>query len=95
MARVMNIVESILSAIENSYCCLLPCACCLLNHLLRPHHHHRRNRQAKRLGGFKINHQLELRRLLDRNVGWLGAFQDLVDHRRYTLVGFGPVGSVG
>ena len=38
-----------------------------------------RNRQADLLGGFEIDHQLELRRLLDGKVGGLGAFQDFVD----------------
>ena len=41
--------------------------------------HLRRNRQADLLGGFQIDDQLELRRLLDGQIGGLGAFQNLVD----------------
>jgi hypothetical protein len=41
--------------------------------------HRLRNRQADLLGGFEIDHQLKLRRLLDREIGWLGSLQDLVN----------------
>ena len=34
-----------------------------LDHLVRPRQHVRRNRQADLLGGFQIDHELELRRL--------------------------------
>src|SRR5262249_61378044 len=51
----------------------------LLDHLVRPEQHGLRNCQADLLGSFKINHQLELRRLLDGEVGGLGAFEDFVD----------------
>jgi hypothetical protein len=34
--------------------------------------------QAERLGGLEVNQQLELHRLLDRQIGRLGAFQDFV-----------------
>ena len=37
-----------------------------------------RNRQANLLGGFEIDHQLELRRLLHRQIGRLGSLQDFV-----------------
>ena len=39
----------------------------------------RRNRHADLLGGFEIDDELKLRRLLDGQVGGLGAFQDPVD----------------
>ena len=45
-----------------------------LDHLLRAHHHHWWNRQAKRFGGFEIDHEFELGWLLDRQIGRLGAF---------------------
>jgi len=35
-----------------------------------------RDRQAERLGGIEIDHQLEGRRLLDRQIGRLRALQD-------------------
>ena len=38
----------------------------LSDHFIRPHQHVRRNRQADLLGGFQIDDELELRRLLDR-----------------------------
>jgi hypothetical protein len=44
------------------------------NDFLRPHKNHRRDRQAKSLGGLKVDHQLKLRRLLDRQVSRLGTF---------------------
>src|SRR6516165_7664262 len=37
------------------------------------------DRQAERLGGFEVDHQLELGRLFDRNVTGLGAPQHLDD----------------
>ena len=49
-----------------------------LDHLVRSHQHVRRNRQADLLGGFQIDDELKLRRLLDRKVGGLGALEDLI-----------------
>jgi hypothetical protein len=40
----------------------------LLDHLIRPLQERRRDRQAKRLGGLEVDHQLELRGLLEREV---------------------------
>src|SRR6516164_2309741 len=37
-----------------------------------------RDGEAKRLRGLKIDHKVKLGRLLDRNVGWLRAAQNLV-----------------
>jgi hypothetical protein len=34
------------------------------------------------LGGFEIDHQLELRRLLDRKIRPLGAFEDFIGVNR-------------
>src|SRR5262245_36048297 len=36
------------------------------------------DRQAQRLGGLEVDHQLELRRLFNRQVGWLGPLENLV-----------------
>jgi hypothetical protein len=47
---------------------------CSLDHLIRSHQHVRRNRETNLLGRFEIDHQFELRRLLDRQVGWFGTF---------------------
>ncbi len=49
------------------------------NHLIRPRQDIRGNRHADLLGGFQIDDELKLRRLLDGNVAGLSAFQDLVD----------------
>ena len=43
----------------------------ILDHLIRPIQHRLRNRDTDLLGGFEINHQLELSRLLHRQVGRL------------------------
>jgi hypothetical protein len=40
----------------------------LSNHPIRPRQHVRWDRQADLLGGFEIDDEVELRRLLDRNV---------------------------
>jgi hypothetical protein len=50
----------------------------LLNHLVRAQQQRLRDCDAECLRGFKIDHQLILRGLLNRKVRWLGAFQDLV-----------------
>jgi hypothetical protein len=49
-----------------------------LNHLIRPHQHVGRNRQADLLSRFEIDDELELLRLLHREIGKLSAFEDLV-----------------
>jgi len=46
--------------------------------MIRPPQERRRDGQAKGLRGLEVDHQLELRRLLDRQVGRLRAFEDLV-----------------
>src|SRR5215472_6385678 len=64
----------------------------LLDHLIRPRQQRPRNRQAERFGRLEVDHQLELGWLLDRQIGGLGALEDLVD-----VVGAPPkeVGRVG
>ena len=44
---------------------------------------------------FEIDDQLELRGLLDRKIGRLGAFEDLVDIHRSATGGFENVRSIG
>jgi hypothetical protein len=39
----------------------------------------RRDGETERLGDLEVDHQLELGRLLDGQIGRLGAFEDLVD----------------
>ena len=53
-----------------------------LDHLVRPPQHRRRDRQPERLGGLEVDHQLELRRLFDGQVGGLCAAQHLGDQGR-------------
>jgi hypothetical protein len=49
------------------------------DHLIRPLQERRRNRQAEEgLGALEVDDQLELGRLLNRQVGGLGAFEDSV-----------------
>jgi hypothetical protein len=49
-----------------------------LDQAIRSGEHLRRNRQSDLLRRLQIDHQLELRRLLDRQVGRLGSLQDSV-----------------
>ena len=48
-----------------------------LNHFVRSRQHIRRDRQADLLRGLKIDHELELRRLLHRQIGRLGPLRIL------------------
>ena len=50
-----------------------------LNHLIRPRYQRGRDRQAERLGGLEVNHQLEPQRLLDRQIAWSRPFEDAID----------------
>jgi hypothetical protein len=49
----------------------------LFDHLISSPQECRRNGNAQRIGGFEIDDQLELGRLLDRDVGHLGAAEEL------------------
>src|ERR1700730_1328857 len=48
------------------------------NHLVGSGEQCRRHGEAKCLRGLEIDDQFEFRRLLDRQLGWLCSFQDLV-----------------
>ncbi len=67
----------------------------LFDHLVRPEQHRLRNRQADLFRRFEIDNQLEFRRLLNRNVRWLCAFQDLGDHRSHAPVAFDLLRPIG
>src|SRR5262245_13683720 len=49
-----------------------------LNDFVRPRKHVRRNRQPDLFSRFQIDYELKLLRLLHLEIGWLGAFQNLV-----------------
>src|SRR5262245_10677027 len=53
------------------------------------------DREPKSLGGFEIDHQLELRGLLDGKLAGLGALEDLVDEHGDALLGVPRVLLVG
>src|SRR5439155_27187693 len=52
-----------------------------LNYFIRPVQYRLRNRQPDLLGGLEVDDQLELCRLLHRQIGGLSAFQNLVHIR--------------
>src|SRR6266576_2746984 len=54
----------------------------LLDHLIRPRQHIRWNRLADLLRCFQIDDELELCRLLDRQLGGLRAFKNFIDESR-------------
>src|ERR1051325_6892353 len=60
--------------------CLWSFYCCLFspNHFVRLHQHPLRHRYADLLRRPEVDHQLQLRRLLNRKISGLGAFQDLI-----------------
>ena len=68
----------------------------LFDDLIRPRQHLGRNRQADLLGGLEVDDELELRRLLDRQVSGLCTLQDLVHvDRSAPVISFSFVGRIG
>src|SRR5438105_5017653 len=55
-----------------------------LDHLVRAQQDRLRDRETKGLRGLKVDHQVELRGLLDRQIGGLRSFEDLVHIGRRT-----------
>jgi hypothetical protein len=51
----------------------------LFDDLIRPRQHRCRDRQTQGLGGLEVDNQVELGRLFDGEVGWLGALQNPID----------------
>src|SRR5262245_16301672 len=60
--------------------CLPKCRVRLLDHPRCQHEYGRRNRDAERLGGFHVDHELKLGGLLDGQIAGLCAFEYL-DHK--------------
>src|SRR2546429_7782421 len=58
----------------------------LFDNMTRPPQHRRRDRKAECFRGLEIDHQLELRRLLDGKVSGLRALEDLVNVHRGAVV---------
>src|SRR5262245_10577068 len=48
------------------------------NHLIRPPEHRRGDGQTEGFGGLQVDDQLKLGGLLDGEIGWLGALEDLI-----------------
>src|SRR5207245_1727759 len=67
----------------------------LLDHLVGASDDGLRDRKAEGLGGLEVDHQLELGRLLDGQVGGLRAFQDLVHVNGRAAERVGTAGSIG
>src|SRR5215467_7890883 len=66
-----------------------------LDHLIRPCQQRGRDRETESFGGLEVDDELELGGLLDRQVGRLGTFQDLVHVQSSTLVQIVKLRAVG
>src|SRR5438093_8570080 len=66
----------------------------LFDHLFRSPQHRRRDRHAERLCSLEVDHQLELRGLLDGEIAWIGPFQNFIDVGGRTTIQSYEVGTV-
>ncbi len=66
----------------------------LFDHLVGADEQRGRHGEAERFGRLHVDHELDLGRLLYRQVGRLGAFEDLVDIAACTAVQIGYIGAV-
>src|SRR5262249_18399999 len=67
----------------------------LSDHLVREDKEVRRQRQAELLGCLEVNDQRKLHGLLHREVGWRGAFQELIYKGGGTATHVGPAEPIG
>ena len=58
---------------------MAPCVEYLLDYAVNPQHKRRRKLYSEGLGGSCIEHQLKGRGHFNRNIAWLGPFENLVD----------------
>src|SRR5215813_10487792 len=58
-----------------------------LDHFVRAQQRRGRQVEVECLGGLEVEDEFEFRRLLDRDVGGLGAFEDFVNERSGAAVG--------
>src|SRR5262249_25683080 len=66
----------------------------LFDHLVCDGEYARRNGEAERLGGVKVDHELELGRLHDRQVGGLGTLENAARVDAGLTIGIGKAGAV-
>src|SRR5262245_51168038 len=66
----------------------------LIGQLIRSGKHRCRNFEAKRLRGFEVDDQLKFSWLLDRQVSWLGALQNLIHKVRGVAIAVGKQRSI-
>ncbi len=67
----------------------------LFNHLVGAQQKGFRDLQSEHFCNFLIDYEREPRRLLDSNIGRLGAAQDLVDENGYMMRHFDLISSIG
>src|ERR1700704_2084954 len=83
------------AGVRGSACCKPETPPRSLDHLIGPLQEGGRDRQAERLCGLEVDDEIELRRLLDGQVGGLGALQDSVNVDCSTSFHLGNIYSVG
>src|SRR5215475_3644000 len=79
--RVRTLIVSFMCFFSASSTCHSTLDTCLfsLDHPIRPRQYIRRDRQTDLIGGFEINDEFELRRLLHGEIGGLCSLQDPVN----------------